>query len=174
MTEKHERLLKLDNDKLIDVVKNYRQFGYDNYLRETAINILADRGISKEQLQITGSFENKTYDYAKDLYTAFLKNSKIAFGMYLVLFISRVLIPLSPDNSMGLAWTLLIATVLSFILYFVFLIISFMNQTQFYKAIGQDYGTEGALLYLLLGMPFYMFMYFYFRNQMKDKMKEIR
>src|SRR5690554_1539345 len=174
MTDKHERLLKLDNDKLIDVVKNYRQYGYDDQLRETAINILADRGISKEQLQITGSFENKTYDYANDLFSSFLKNSKIAFVMYLVLFSSRILIQIIPDDSVGLAWTLLITTILSFILYFVFLIMSFMNQNQFYKAIGQDYGTEGALLYLFLGMPFYMFMYFYFRNQMKDKMKEIR
>lgn len=174
MTDKHERLLKLDNDKLIDVVKNYRQYGYDDQLRETAISILADRGISKEQLQITGSFENKTYDYANDLSASFLKNSKIAFVMYLVLFSSRILIQIIPDDSVGLAWTLLIATILSFILYFVFLIMSFMNQNQFYKAIGQDYGTEGALLYLFLGMPFYMFMYFYFRNQMKEKMKEIR
>lgn len=174
MTDKHERLLKLDNEKLIDVVKNYRQYGYDDQLRETAINILADRGISKEQLQITGSFENKTYDYANDLFASFLKNSKIAFVMYLVLFSSRILIQIIPDDSVGLAWTLLIVTILSFILYFVFLIMSIMNQNQFYKAIGQDYGTEGALLYLFLGMPFYMFMYFYFQNQMKDKMKEIR
>lgn len=174
MTDKHERLLKLDNDKLIDVVKNYRQYGYDDLLRETAINILADRGISKEQLQITGSFENKTYDYANDLFSSYLKNSKIAFLLYLVLFSSRILIQIIPNDSVGLAWTLLIATILSFILYFVYLIMSFMNQNQFYKAIGQDYGTEGALLYLFLGMPFYMFMYFYFRNQMKDKMKEIR
>ena len=174
MTNKHERLLKLDNDKLIDVVKNYRQYGYDDQLRETAISILADRGISKEQLQITGSFENKTYDYANDLFASFLKNSKIAFVMYLILFSSRIIIQLIPDNSVGLAWTLLIVTILSFILYFVFLIISFMNQNQFYKAIGKDYGTEGALLYLVLGMPFYMFMYFYFKNQMKDKMKEIK
>lgn len=174
MTDKHERLLKLDNDRLIDVVKNYRQYGYDDQLRETAINILAARGISKEQLQITGSFENETYDYANDLYASFLKNSKIAFVMYSILFISRIVIQILPDDSVGLAWTLLIVTILSFILYIVFLIMSFMNQNQFYKAIGQDYGTEGALLYLFLGMPFYMFMYFYFRNQMKDKMKEIR
>jgi len=174
MTDKHERLLKLDNDKLIDVVKNYRQYGFDDQVRETAINILSDRGITQEQLQITGSFENKTYDYANDIFASFLMNSKIAFVMYLLLFFSRLLIPLLSDDSVGLAWTLLISTILSFILYFVFLTMSFMNQNQFYKAIGQDYGTEGALLYLFLGMPFYMFMYFYFRNQMKDKMKEVR
>jgi len=170
----NERLLKFDNDKLIDIVKNFRQYGYDDVLRETAISILADRGISKEQLKLTGSFENKTYNYAPDLFASLLKNSKIAFVMYLILFASRILIRITPDDSVGLAWTFLILSVLSFILYFVFLVMSFVNQNQFYKVIGKDYGTEGALLYLFLGMPFYMFMYFYFKNQMNDKIKEVR
>ena len=174
MTDKYESLLKLDNDKLIDMVKNFRQYGYDDQLRENAINVLADRGISKEQLQITGNLENKTYTYSNDLYTSFLKNSKIAFVLYTVLFISRILMLVLPQDKVGLAWVLLTVIALSFILYFVFLFKSFMNQNLFYKTIGQDYGTEGVMLYLLLGMPFYMFMFFYFRNQMKDKMKEIK
>ena len=44
---------------------------------------------------------------------------------------------------------------------------------QFYKLINEDYGTEGILIYLFLGMPFYILMHFYFKNQIKDKMKEI-
>ena len=174
MTDQRERLQKFDNDKLIEVVKNYRQYGYDERLRQSAIDILAERGITKEHLQIAGGLENRTYDYAKDLFDSFLRNSLIAFVMFLILFSSRVAIRIVPVDSEGLALTILIVTVLSFVLYFIFLIMSFMNQNQFYKAIGQDYGTEGALLYLLLGMPIYMFMYFYFRNQMMEKMKEIR
>ncbi|MEZ4790305.1 MAG: hypothetical protein R2811_09840 [Flavobacteriales bacterium] len=174
MNDQRERLQKLDKDKLIDVVKNYRQYGYDEQIRQSAIDILAERGITKEHLQITGGFENRTYDYAKDLFDSFLRNSLIAFVMFLILFTSRVAIRIVPVESAGVAVTLLIVTVLALILYFIFLIMSFMNQNQFYKAIGQDYGTEGALLYLFLGMPLYMFMYFYFRNQMKEKMKEIR
>lgn len=174
MTDKYESLLKLDKDKLIDIVKNFRQYGYDDQLRENAINVLADRGISKEQLQITGNIENKTYTYSNDLFASFLKNSKIAFVLYTVLFISRILMLVLPQDKVGLAWVLLTVIALSLLLYFVFLFKSFMNQNLFYKTIGQDYGTEGVMLYLLLGMPFYMFMFFYFRNQMKDKMKEIK
>ena len=174
MSEKYEKLLKFDNDKLIDIVKNYRQYGYDDKLRDAAISILSDRGISREQLEITGSLENNTYNYANDLYTSFKKNSKIAFVMYLLLFVSRVSVPMFSFDTVGLSTLFLIVTITAFILYFVFLIMSFMNQNHFYKEIGQDYGTEGALLYLFLGMPFYMFMYFYFRNQMKEKMREIK
>lgn len=174
MDKNQERLLKLDNDKLVDVVKNYRQYGYDNELRDSAITILKDRGISKEQLQLTGNFENKSYDYANDSYSSFLKNSQIAFVIYLFLFISKVIASIYPNGSEGVVTAILITTIIALVLYFVFLIMSFLNQNRFYKSIGEDYGTEGALLYLFLGMPFYMLMYFYFRNQMKGKMKEIK
>lgn len=174
MIDNKEKLIHLDNDKLIDIVKNYRQYGYDDQLRETVILILEDRGITKEQLKITGSFENRTYDDAQNLFHTFKKNSIITFIIYMILFLSRVAIRLLPDTSINLTTLIFILTILAFILYFVFLIMSFINQIRFYKAIGEDYGTEGALIYLFLGMPFYFFMYFYFRNQMKDKMKEIK
>lgn len=173
MASKHERLLKLDNNKLIDVVKNYRQYGYDEELREAAINILAERGISKDQLKFTGNLGNNTYDFAKGLCAAYLKNSKIAFGLYLTLFILRILSSIFHSASVGFESTLLIVTIILFILFVVFLILSFVNQNQFYKSVGQEYGTEGALLYLLLGMPFYIFMHFYFRSQMLQKLKGI-
>lgn len=169
-----DRLNKLDDNKLIDVVKNYRQYGYDNELRAAAISILNDRGITKEQLQLTGDFENKTYDYAQELFNSFAKNSKIAFILYAILLLTNILVPIIASNSESLGIFTLVVNWGALIGYFVFLIKSFINQNQFYKAINKDYGTEGALLYLLLGMPFYIFMYFYFRNQMKEKMNEIK
>jgi hypothetical protein len=65
-------------------------------------------------------------------------------------------------------------TAILMISYFVFLIKSFLNQSKFYKAIGKDYGVDGALIYGVAGMPLYFFMYFFFKNQMKDKLKEIQ
>ncbi len=173
MNEQHERLLKLDDNKLIDVVKNYRQHGYSEDLRESAIEILTQRGISIEQLHFAGNLENHTFEHAKHLYESFLRNSKITFVMCLILFVSRVAILNLKNVSIGLASTILVLSILSFVLYCIFLIRSFMIQNQFYRSIGQEYGAEGALLYFLLGMPFYIFMYFHFRNQMKNKMNEI-
>ena len=174
MTNNAEKLNKLNDSKLIDVVKNYRQYGYDDELRASAISILNDRGITKEQLQLTGDFENKTYDFAQELYNSFEKNSKIAFVLYGILLLTNILIPILASNSDSLGLFTLILNWVSLIGFIVFLIKSFMNQNQFYKLINKDYGAEGALLYLFLGMPFYIFMYFYFRNQMKEKMEEIK
>lgn len=175
MNENLERLQKLDDTKLIDVVKNYRQYGYDDQLREAAIQILAEKGIDKDQLQLTGSLENKKYDHANDLFISFQKNSRIAFIMYLSLIVSRVMVPVSAIHLHEDFSTIFIfTTLIFFILYIVYFIRSFLNQDKFYKVIGQHYGAEGVLIYLFLGMPFYVMMYFFFRNQMKDKMNEIR
>ena len=174
MTDYKAKLDRLDTGRLIDVVKNYRQYGYDDNLRATAITILNKRGITKNDLKITGNFENKTYDHAHDLFKSFGKNSTIAFVLYAILLLTNIMIEILFSYFepaillvMLLNWAFLIG-------YLTFLVISFLNQYQFYKVINLDYGTEGALLYLFVGMPFYIFMYFYFKNQMKEKMKHIK
>ena len=174
MTDYSERLKNLDDKKLMDVVKNYRQYGYDDNMRTTAISILNSRGIKNEQLQLTGNFENKTYDYAQKLFDAFNRNSKIAFILFLITLLTNILTPILSQSSQNIATIALLVSFISLIGYFAFLIKSFFNQNQFYKTINQDYGTEGALMYLFLGMPFYVFMYFYFKKQMIEKMKEIK
>ena len=174
MTDYSDRLKNLDNKKLIDVVKNYRQYGYDDKLRALAISILNSRGITKEELKLTGNFENKTYDYANHLYTSFSKNSKIAFILFLVIMLTNILIPVVSFNSESIGIIILFVNLIALFAYLIFLIKSFLNQNRFYKTINEDYGAEGALMYLFLGMPFYIIMYFYFRKQMKEKMREIR
>ena len=174
MTDYTTRLQNLSDEKLIDLVKNYRQYGYDNNIRSSALSLLENRGITKEQLELTGNYENKTYNYAGGLYNAYNRNSKITFGLYLIILINNILIPILSQNSDTLSSVIVIANFLILIGYFVFLIKSFLNQNQFYKSINQDYGTEGALMYFFVGIPFYFLMFFYFRNQMKEKMKEIK
>jgi len=173
MTNYAERLKNLDDKKLMDVVKNYRQYGYDESIRATAISILETRGITQQELEITGNFSNKTYDHATKLYYSFSKNSKIAFILFVIILLTNVLIPIVvslefPENLIIVSnWILIIA-------YFIFLIKSFLNQYHCYKIIKQDYGGEGILMYFFLGMPFYIFMYFYFRKQMKERINEIK
>lgn len=174
MTDYTARLQNLSDEKLIDVVKNYRQYGYDDNMRTSALSLLENRGITKEQLELTGNYENRTFDYAGRLYNTYNRNSKIAFVLYLIILINNILIPVLSQNSNPLFYSVLMANFLIVIGYFVFLIKSFLNQNQFYKSINQDYGSEGAVMYFFLGIPFYFLMFFYFRNQMKEKMKEIK
>ena len=78
-SEIQERLNKLDTEKLIEVVKNYRQYGYTAEVRNYALSLLEKQGIDRSDLQLTGNFENKAFNLASDSYDAYNKNSKIAF-----------------------------------------------------------------------------------------------
>lgn len=173
MNDNTEKLKKLDNNKLIDVVKNYKQYGYDEDLRNNAIVILGERGISIEQLKLTGNFENKTYEYAKSVYDSFDKSSKLAFVFYGLLIVLKLTIPFIPSYLNVLISILVVTTWVLLILYFVFLIKSFFDQHEFFKLIGKDYIAGGAMVYLFLGAAIYIVMYFYFKKQMNDEMKLI-
>lgn len=70
-------LNKFDNDKLIDVVKNYKRYGYDDELRDYAIYLLEKRGWSREDLQQFGYLTNYDYDEAEKQYKAYSRNSLI-------------------------------------------------------------------------------------------------
>lgn len=52
--ENSDILKRFDNDKLIDVVKNYKRYGYDDEIRDYAINLLKERGWSIEDLKTFG------------------------------------------------------------------------------------------------------------------------
>ena len=49
--EDSDILKRFDNDKLIDVVKNYKRYGYDDEIRDYAINLLKERGWSVEDFE---------------------------------------------------------------------------------------------------------------------------
>lgn len=169
-----ETLDKLSDNKLIDAVKNYKQYGYSEELRELAISILNERGISSEQLKLTGNFENHNFDYANQLLEAYNKNSKIALISYIILFTSGVIGPIIITNSVSFILILSALFWVSLITFIIFLIKSFINQNEFSKLAKNDFATEGALMYLFLGMPFYLIMYFHFRKDMRAKMDLIK
>lgn len=166
-----ERLERLDANKLIDVVKNYRQYGYSDEIRNYAITLLEQRGITRSDLQLTGNFENSKYDHVRHVFNAFNRNSKIAFILYTVFVSVRFILPHLLKRTDSVSTLLLVVYILSFVTFFIFLLISFLDQSRFYKLAGDDYGTDGALVYLFIGMPFYIFMYFVFKKQMREKLK---
>jgi len=127
-----------------------------------------------EEIETREDFINSTFNFTDELYNSFRKNSKIAFVLYIIAFPTSILSLISSINSEILYVFVIIFNISTSILYFIFLIKSFLNQSRFYKAIGQDYRDNGVWIYIFLGMPFYIFMYFYFRNQMKEKMSEIK
>ena len=112
--EDFDILNKFDNDKLIDVVKNYKRYGYDDELRDYAINLLGERGWNREDLQQFGYLTNHDYDEAEKQYKAYKRNSLI--GICTLIFSGGILA----------------------VVYLIFLIMAYQNVAKFYKALGRD------------------------------------
>ena len=83
--EDFDILNKFDNDKLIDIVKNYKRYGYNDALRNYVINLLEERGWSREDLQRFGYLTNNNYDEAEKQYKAYKRNSLI--GICIIVYL---------------------------------------------------------------------------------------
>lgn len=139
-----DALKRMDNDKLLDVVKNYRRYGYDEETRDTAILILEERGWSSEELKMFGYLDNWNYDEAERQYNAYCRNSKIGFAILIL--------------SLGML----------FIFYFIFMYLAFLNQQKFYKALGKEDESN-----MNADMFWSVMLYFHLRNRMREQLKGI-
>lgn len=139
-----DALKRMDNDKLLDVVKNYRQYDYDEETRDTAIAILAERGWSAEELNMFGYLDNWNYDEAEKQYNAYRRNCKIGFAL-LILSIGTLAL-----------------------VYLVFVYLAFLNQQKFYKALGKE--DESSMN---TDMFWNVMLYFHLRNRMREQLKGI-
>ena len=166
-----ESFRKFSDNRLIEIVRNARQFGYDDNIKNNALDVLKERGISRQDLQLTGNLTNDKFDSVEYLYKSYTTNSNIAFILYGVLLLLNVL------RLFWMADSLALPVLLSWVLYiafFVFFIMSFFNHLNFYRAIGKEMGAGDQFMYILIGMPFYIFMHFFYKSQMKEELKMIQ
>lgn len=73
-----ERLRGFDSHKLVDVVRNYRQYGYPPAIRDFALGILRDRGHDIAHLEYTGAFSNHDFTRAEALFESFKTSTLLA------------------------------------------------------------------------------------------------
>lgn len=174
MKDLNATLKALDNNKLIDVVKNYKQYGYDEATRVGAISILEERGLSMQDLKLTGNFENQKFEEASLYYDSFFKNSKIALILYCGILVSNILSAFISIESTSILTLVIVLSWISVIGYIVFLIKSLLDHHKLYKLIDNEYQTSGTTMYYILGAPFYFIFYFVFKKQIYSEMKTIK
>ena len=163
-----ELLNGLENHKLIDIARNYKQYGYDESLRNLAFSILCKRGFCDEELIIAG-INHSDFEEAEPLLKDYQKDSFIAFVFWTSAILLKIGAAYISIDSIAIA--LSVAAIASSIFFFVFLIRSLIDHSDFYKAIKKDLSNWDLLIYFLVGMPFYIVYYWYFKNRMKDELR---
>ena len=173
-SEAYINLSSYSNKKLIDIIKNYRQYDFYDSYKNTSLQLLKLRGVSEEELRFGGNLVNENYENALRYKSAYDENSRIALLLYIVYVIFAISgLVLNNNGFPTLGSILIIIGFIGVILFLIALIKTFIYQTNFDKLAGKNKISNISLL-ILLGIPLYFIYKLSFDKKMKEDLKQIR
>lgn len=173
-SSEYENIKGYSNKKLIDIVKNYRQYDLDESYRNTSIKLLESRGITKEELKFGGNLKNENYENALRYVASYIENSRLAHKLYFIYIIPLILGLVLNNNGFPVFGKVLIGIgILSAVLFLITLAKSFMSQVSFNKLINKNISSNIFIL-ILVGIPLYFLYFNFYKKKMKEDLKQIR
>ena len=168
------KLNAYSDKKLIDLLKNYRQYDFDRSYKNTALQILNSRGVTEQELRFGGNLVNEKFENALRYKINYDENSRMGLFLYIIATVFDVVGSILNNNGFPtLGKSLLIIGIIATILYIIAFIKSLINQSNFYKVLGKKVMTNSIVL-LILGIPLYFLYFIYFNRKMKEDLKQIR
>ena len=170
----YEKIKAYADKKLIDIVKNYRQYDLDESYRNSSIKILNARGITEDELRFGGNLQNENYENALRFKVAYAENSQLSFKlyfMYLIPLLSGLI--LNNNGFPTLGKVLIVIGAISAVMFLITLSKSFINQVNFYKLLNKNISSNIFIL-ILIGIPLYFLYFSFYKKKMKEDLKQIR
>lgn len=168
------QLNEYSNKKLIDVLKNYRQYGLGSTYKNTALHILNSRGVSEQELRFGGNLVNVTYESALRFKNNYDGNSKIGllfYGVSIVMLLSGGILN---NNNFPIIGKILIGIgVFTTLFYIIAFIKTIISQSNFYKTLNKKVITH-SIIFIILGIPLYFLYVLYFNQKIKEDLKQIK
>ena len=171
-SENTSELDGFDNKKLIDIIKNFRQFGLSLNYRQTAIRILNSRGISELELKLGGNLSNQKYENALRLFIDFKENSKLALVLNILTIILGLGGSILAENGIPIIGKITSGfAILGLIFFVVVFQKSTSNQSDFYKLLSIKFLTN-SFVFIILGIPlFFLYRPFFIKKMKEDLLK---
>ena len=172
-SEDTSELDQFENHKLIDVVKNFRQFGLSLNYKQAALKILNKRGISELELKMGGNLSNQNYENALRNYIDFKENSNLALVFNLltiVLGFGGSILSNNEFSTIGQAMSGI--AVISLIFFVIVFQKTTSNQSDFYKLLNVKFLTN-AFVFIILGIPLFFLYRIFFIKKMKEDLLKI-
>ena len=172
-SENSDELEQSSNEQLIDVVKNYRQFGLSYNYKSVALGHLKDRGISELELRMSGQLLNEKYETGIRHLTDFKENSKLAVVLYFVMVVFGLGGSILNNNGFPTLGTILIIMAsIATILFLMLFKKTVMNQSNFYTLLKKNFMTN-SVVFILLGLPLFVLYRIYFSKKMAEDLSKI-
>jgi len=170
----YENIKGYSNKKLIDIVKNYRQYDLDESYRNTSIKELSSRGITEEELRFGGNLRNENYENALRYKDSYVENSKLSYKLYFVYLIPLLSGLILNNNGFPVLGKILIVIgAIAAVLFLITLTKSFLSQINFYKLLNKNISAN-IFIVILIGIPLYFLFFNFYKNKMKEDLKQIR
>ncbi len=159
---------KLSDQKLFDIVKNYKAYNYPEELRNKAIDLLGKRGYSLDYLKNNGYLNNVDRENALLHFTQYKRHSKIAGGLYIAYILCPIIAVITNISALYIALFILI------IAYIVEVIAASKSIENCYRHIQGKECPFNISQFLTLGIPFYLPLYFYYNKIISADIDGIR
>ena len=170
----YENIKGYSDKKLIDIVKNYRQYDLDQSYRNSSIKILNARGITEEELRFGGNLQNENYENALRYNAAYTENSQLSFKLYFMYIIPLLTgLVLNNNGFPTLGKVLIVIGAIVAVVFLITLSKSFMNQVNFYKLLNKNISSN-ILILILVGIPLYFLYFSFYKKKIKEDLKQIR
>lgn len=172
MSNQQDRLNNMQTYLLLDIVKNYKQYGYSVEIQENAMSVLEKRGIEKESLILSGNFGNYYYEEAIRHYRKY----NINVAMILISYVLYVFV-------IYLESSLFIILFLLVYIFFGFTLVNKKNITHIIKDDWLDYSVviliifNAALRFFdipIFSSLLYFISYLIEKKQIKKRINMIR
>ncbi|ALJ04084.1 permease [Pseudalgibacter alginicilyticus] len=162
---------RFKHDKLIDIIKNYSNYDYEESSRFEAIKILNSRGKTYENLLNDGVVFNQDYKKTQTIASDYSNLSKFSIILYSVGIILLVLFFVFKNNKLpSLSLASIQLSLVAFALYIIYYIKSFINLSKFYKHITEKSKFPNPITFIL-GLPLYIITYPLLNSKIKEDQK---
>jgi len=164
---------RFENDKLIDLVKNYRHYGLSIAHKKNALQVLEQRGITELELKLSGNLSNESFESGVRHMEDYHENATLANYAHLTLLIFGISGLILNNNGLPTIGKILVTIgIFSVLLFLVLFTKVLKNQSEFYKILKKNFITHNVV-FVILALPLFFLYRLYFNKKMNEDLTKI-
>lgn len=168
-----ENIDRFENDKLIDLVKNYRHYGLSIAHKKNALQVLEQRGITELELKLSGNLSNESFESGVRHMQDYHENATLANYAHLTLLIFGIGGLILNNNGLPTVGKILVTIgIFSVLLFLVLFTKVLKNQSEFYKILKKKFMTHNVV-FIILALPLFFLYRLYFNKKMNEDLTKI-
>ncbi|MGC6438139.1 MAG: LptF/LptG family permease [Flavobacteriaceae bacterium] len=168
-----DKLKGFENHKLIDLIQNYRQYGFNIDHKNYALNILEQRCVSELELRMSGQLINESYENGVRHLEDYHENATLGVLAHSVFLIFGIIgLVLNNNGAPEVGNILVLIAILSLVLFLIVFPKVLKYQSEFYKILNKKFTTNNVI-FIILAFPLFFLYRLYFNRKMKEDLAKI-